>query len=157
MYVWRLPWVRSGRACLISLELWLLGCLLTAPAWHFSSSDSATSERHVREHISRWLRFFGEILSIAILDEPISPRLLAAGALMAIGLWLHLTEKHIHPHVHVAMDHEHEHVHDSHHQHEHPFPVAPGRVHTHLHHHEPMTHTHEHYPDTHHQHGNEET
>ncbi len=101
--------------------------------------------------------FFGAVLSIAFLHEPISPRLLAAGALMATGLWLHLTEKHIHPHVHVAMDHEHEHAHDVHHQHNHSFPVTPGMVHTHPHHHEPMTHTHEHYPDAHHQHGNEET
>jgi drug/metabolite transporter (DMT)-like permease len=101
--------------------------------------------------------FFGAVLSIALLGESINAKLLAAGALMAIGLWLHLTEKHVHPHVHVAMDHEHEHVHDSHHQHEHPYPVAPGTVHTHLHHHEPVTHTHEHFPDVHHQHGNEES
>jgi drug/metabolite transporter (DMT)-like permease len=99
--------------------------------------------------------FFGAVLSIAFLHEHISSKLLTAGALMAFGLWLHLTERHIHTHVHVAMDHEHEHAHDSHHQHEHPYPVTPGTVHTHSHHHEPMTHTHEHYPDAHHQHGNE--
>ena len=97
--------------------------------------------------------FFGAVLSIAFLHEHISSKLLIAGALMAFGLWLHLTEKHIHSHVHEAMDHEHAHTHDAHHQHEHPYPVEHGTVHTHLHHHEPMTHTHEHYPDVHHQHG----
>ncbi len=90
------------------------------------------------------------------LHEHISSKLLSAGALMAVGLWLHLTEKHVHPHVHLALDHEHEHTHDAHHQHEHPYPVKPGTVHTHPHHHEPMTHTHEHYPDAHHQHEHEE-
>ena len=99
--------------------------------------------------------FFGAVLSIAFLHEHINSKLLTAGALMAFGLWLHLTERHIHTHVHVAMDHAHEHTHDSHHQHEHPYPVTPDTVHTHSHHHEPMTHTHEHYPDAHHQHGNE--
>jgi drug/metabolite transporter (DMT)-like permease len=99
--------------------------------------------------------FFGAILSIAFLHEHISSRLLIAAVLMALGLWLHLTEKHIHGHVHEAMNHEHVHTHDAHHQHEHPYPVEPGTVHTHPHHHEPMTHTHEHYPDAHHQHGDE--
>lgn len=96
--------------------------------------------------------FFGATLSVAFLHEQISFRLLTAGALMAVGLWLHLTEKHSHPHIHLAMDHEHEHAHDAHHQHDHPYPVEAGTVHTHPHHHDPMTHTHEHYPDTHHRH-----
>lgn len=96
--------------------------------------------------------FFGAILAIAILHEPVSLKLIAAGVLMAIGLWLHLTEKHIHPHSHASFDHEHEHTHDEHHQHEHPHPIAPGTTHTHPHHHDPVTHTHEHYPDAHHQH-----
>jgi drug/metabolite transporter (DMT)-like permease len=99
--------------------------------------------------------FFGAVLSITFLHERLGSRLIIAGALMGIGLWLHLTEKHIHAHIHVAMDHEHEHTHDAHHQHEHSYPVTRGTVHTHSHHHEPMTHTHEHYPDAHHQHDNE--
>jgi drug/metabolite transporter (DMT)-like permease len=100
--------------------------------------------------------FFGAALSIAVLNERISAKLVAACALMAVGLWLHLTEKHIHTHVHMAMDHEHEHTHDAHHQHEHPYSVEEGTVHTHPHHHEPMTHAHEHYPDAHHQHDHEQ-
>jgi EamA-like transporter family len=99
--------------------------------------------------------FFGAVLSITFLHERLGSKLIIAGALMAIGLWVHLTERHIHTHVHVAMDHEHEHSHDAHHQHEHPYPVTPGAVHTHSHRHELMTHAHEHYPDAHHQHGNE--
>lgn len=96
--------------------------------------------------------FFGAVLAVALLQEPVSPRLVASGILMALGLWLHLTEKHVHLHAHAALDHEHEHTHDEHHRHEHPFPVAPGTTHSHPHHHEPVTHSHEHYPDAHHQH-----
>ena len=99
--------------------------------------------------------FFGAALSIAFLYDHLGPRLLAAGAVMAIGLWLHLTEVHIHTHLHLTLDHEHEHTHDPHHQHDHSYPVAPGTSHTHTHHHEPITHKHEHYPDVHHQHGDE--
>jgi drug/metabolite transporter (DMT)-like permease len=50
--------------------------------------------------------FFGAVLFIALLHEHLSARLLIAGALMAVGLWLHLTESRIHKHAHVAMDHE---------------------------------------------------
>jgi drug/metabolite transporter (DMT)-like permease len=49
---------------------------------------------------------FGAVLFIALLHEHLSARLLIAGALMAVGLWLHLTESRIHKHAHVAMDHE---------------------------------------------------
>ncbi|MFZ1344667.1 DMT family transporter [Thiothrix eikelboomii] len=96
--------------------------------------------------------FFGAILAIIILDEPISLALVIAGALMALGLWLHLTEYHSHEHEHPALEHEHSHVHDEHHQHEHDFPVQVGERHRHWHQHEPMTHTHAHYPDAHHRH-----
>ena len=96
--------------------------------------------------------FFGAVLAIVLLHEHLSIKLVLAGALMAFGLWLHLTEKHAHSHAHPGMDHEHEHTHDAHHQHDHPYPVASGTTHSHAHHHEPLTHTHEHYPDAHHQH-----
>ena len=36
--------------------------------------------------------FFGAVLSTVLLREPLSPALLVAGALMALGVWLHLTE-----------------------------------------------------------------
>jgi len=96
--------------------------------------------------------FFGAILAIPLLREPISERLLIAGALMIVGVWLHLTEQHSHEHTHEAMEHDHEHVHDEHHQHEHDEPVASGVRHSHPHRHESTTHTHAHFPDAHHRH-----
>jgi drug/metabolite transporter (DMT)-like permease len=100
--------------------------------------------------------FFGAVLAIILLHEPLTIQLAAAGAFMALGLWLHLTEKQVHSRMHTAVDHEHEHTHDEHHLHDHPYPIAPGTTHTHVHHHEPMTHTHEHYPDAHHLHEHKE-
>ena len=44
--------------------------------------------------------FFGAVLALPLLGESVSPRLLLAGALMALGVWLHLTERH--PHEHAA-------------------------------------------------------
>ena len=99
--------------------------------------------------------FFGAALAVLLLGEPAQGPLLAAGALMAIGVWLHLTERHEHPHAHEALDHAHEHVHgagDAHHDHVHEPPVPPGTRHSHPHHHAPLVHTHPHYPDAHHRH-----
>lgn len=96
--------------------------------------------------------FFGAVLSIILLNESISLALVFAGLLMALGVWLHLTEYHSHEHDHSVLEHEHVHIHDEHHQHQHDFPVSVGEQHTHWHRHEPITHTHAHYPDAHHQH-----
>jgi drug/metabolite transporter (DMT)-like permease len=93
--------------------------------------------------------FIGALLAVALLNEPLTTRLLAAGILMGIGLWLHLSERHDHEHEHQAIEHEHAHVHDEHHQHSHG-PVS--EPHSHRHRHEPMRHSHPHYPDLHHQH-----
>lgn len=95
--------------------------------------------------------FFGAVLAIA-LGEPITVPLLVAGALMAVGIWLHLTEHHSHSHTHEALEHEHRHIHDEHHQHSHDEPVTPGTAHSHWHRHDPLTHAHEHFPDAHHRH-----
>lgn len=43
--------------------------------------------------------FFGAILAL-LTGEPLTVPLLLAGTLMAIGLWLHLTERHEHLHAH---------------------------------------------------------
>ena len=94
--------------------------------------------------------FFGAVLAIPLLGEPISARLLIAAALMALGVWLHLTEQHRHPHTHEPMEHEHEH--DAHHQHPHNEPIPTGAKHRHQHRHEPLTHGHAHFPDSHHRH-----
>lgn len=95
--------------------------------------------------------FFGALLALLMGDSVTMP-LLVAGALMALGTWLHLTERHEHGHEHEEMVHDHEHTHDEHHRHEHDYPVTTGRKHRHLHRHEPMTHMHPHFPDAHHWH-----
>jgi len=95
--------------------------------------------------------FLGATLAV-VLGDPITLPLLIAGLLMALGIWLHLTERHEHEHRHEALEHEHEHVHDEHHQHMHEKSVEPGTKHRHPHQHEPLTHTHPHFPDSHHRH-----
>jgi drug/metabolite transporter (DMT)-like permease len=75
-----------------------------------------------------------------------------AAALMAAGIWLHLTEAHGHAHRHEPMTHAHWHSHDAHHQHVHDFPCDEGTAHSHPHQHAPLTHTHPHFPDIHHRH-----
>ena len=97
--------------------------------------------------------FVGALLAVVLLGEPLTARLLAAGALMALGLWLHLAERHDHEHVHEALEHEHRHRHDAHHQHAHAPGTPPGEPHTHWHRHAPLVHRHPHYPDLHHRHG----
>jgi drug/metabolite transporter (DMT)-like permease len=96
--------------------------------------------------------FVGAIAAVLIWREPIHLELLAAGVLMALGVWLHLTERHEHFHVHEPMTHEHEHTHDTHHQHEHTPEDPAGEPHTHRHRHERLEHSHPHYPDIHHRH-----
>ncbi len=96
--------------------------------------------------------FFGALLAIVVLGEPVTPPLLIAGALMALGVWLHLTEHHAHDHVHAALEHTHEHRHDEHHEHAHEGSVDPNTRHSHAHRHLPMRHSHGHFPDGHHRH-----
>ncbi|MDE2277827.1 MAG: DMT family transporter [Burkholderiales bacterium] len=96
--------------------------------------------------------FFGALLGVLVLHEPVTAALLAAGALMALGVWLHLTEHHGHWHTHEADTHTHEHVHDAHHRHAHADGIDPAEPHSHVHAHVPMAHSHAHYPDAHHRH-----
>ena len=96
--------------------------------------------------------FIGAILAVAMFDEPITARLIGAGCLMAIGLYLHLSEDHEHEHQHEAIDHEHRHTHDAHHRHSHAPNDPVGEPHNHWHRHVPMIHKHPPYPDTHHRH-----
>ena len=96
--------------------------------------------------------FFGALISIALLREPLSGGLIAAGALMAAGAWLHLTERHEHEHRHTSLDHSHRHVHDEHHEHVHEVDDVADEPHTHRHVHERTLHIHPHYPDIHHRH-----
>ena len=96
--------------------------------------------------------FFGTALAIPLLGEEIHARLIIAGTLMGLGIWLHLTERHEHEHCHEARAHEHEHAHDCHHQHEHDMVIESVTKHSHRHLHDPFTHAHDHFPDTHHRH-----
>jgi drug/metabolite transporter (DMT)-like permease len=96
--------------------------------------------------------FVGAAVSLLVFWESLSWPLVAAGGLMELGVYLHLTERHDHEHEHEEMYHEHAHVHDEHHQHAHGPDDPPGEPHTHPHKHEAMTHTHAHYPDMHHRH-----
>jgi len=96
--------------------------------------------------------FIGALLAVALFAEPLSARLLLAGALMALGVYVHLRESHEHGHTHAELDHEHRHVHDEHHQHGHAAGDPPGEPHSHWHRHATLTHRHPHYPDLHHRH-----
>lgn len=96
--------------------------------------------------------FFGALLALVLTSAPATPLLLLAAMLMAVGAWLHLTERHAHPHRHRAVAHAHAHVHDEHHRHAHDFPWDGAEPHVHTHVHEPLEHTHRHYPDLHHRH-----
>jgi drug/metabolite transporter (DMT)-like permease len=96
--------------------------------------------------------FAGAVAGVILWREPVTLGLLAAGFLMGLGVWLHITEAHEHRHVHEPLTHEHKHTHDEHHQHEHLPDDPPGEPHTHRHRHERLEHSHPHYPDLHHRH-----
>lgn len=70
--------------------------------------------------------FVGAAVALALLGESTSPAFWLAAALMALGVWLHLTERHEHEHTHEALE------------------QTPG--------HPPITHSHPHFPDIHHRH-----
>ncbi|MBN9103715.1 MAG: chromate transporter [Propionibacteriaceae bacterium] len=102
--------------------------------------------------------FFGAVLAVA-LGEPVTVPLLVAGALMGVGVWLHLRERHVHEHTHPALTHDHWHIHDdAHHDHPHgpDAPPVTGRGHRHPHEHAELSHAHPHYPDAHHRHDHSE-
>ena len=103
--------------------------------------------------------FFGALLAIVLLGDAVTPQLLAAGALMAAGVALHLSERHLHRHQHETMAHSHVHLHgtgDTHHDHVHTPPAPPGTSHSHPHEHTEMVHSHPHFPDAHHRHKHED-
>lgn len=99
--------------------------------------------------------FLGATWSVLLLGDTMTTSLVVAGVLMAVGVWLHLSEQHAHLHDHEALSHTHSHVHgigDDHHDHSHDVPVAAGTRHSHAHMHQPLTHAHPHLPDAHHAH-----
>jgi hypothetical protein len=98
--------------------------------------------------------FLGAAMALVRFREPMSVQLGGAAVLLAIGVYLHLSERHeyahahAHAHAHEVLDHDHRHVHDEHHRPDH----CPGDLHTHAHHHPPMRHKHPHYPNLYHRH-----
>ena len=96
--------------------------------------------------------FFGAAVAIGLQHEPLTLALLTAAALMAWGVWLHVSEHHEHRHTHERLEHSHSHVHDVHHRHSHGFAWDGREPHAHPHTHHPMRHAHPHFPDIHHQH-----
>ncbi|MDE2416930.1 MAG: EamA family transporter [Burkholderiales bacterium] len=96
--------------------------------------------------------FVGAVISIVVFAEPTGVSFWIAAALMAAGVWLHLTEHHAHEHEHTELIHGHEHRHDEHHQHSHDFAWDGVEPHTHVHQHPRLKHRHAHFPDIHHRH-----
>jgi drug/metabolite transporter (DMT)-like permease len=95
--------------------------------------------------------FLGAALAWAMGERVGGLATVGAGALCALGVWLHLTESHEHAHAHEPLDHEHAHRHDDGH-HTHAHEVYPEGEHSHPHRHEAQSHTHAHAPDLHHRH-----
>jgi hypothetical protein len=96
--------------------------------------------------------FFGAALAVVLQADAVTPQMVAAGLLMAAGVWLHLTERHGHVHEHVRQEHTHDHSHDEHHRHAHAFAWDGDQPHTHPHVHRRLVHSHPHFPDIHHRH-----
>ena len=96
--------------------------------------------------------FIGAAASFALLGEAPDTSFWVAAVLMAIGVALHLTERHRHMHGHEALTHTHPHTHDEHHRHEHDFAWDGTEPHSHTHAHDLLRHSHAHFPDIHHRH-----
>lgn len=96
--------------------------------------------------------FVGAALSLLLFTEHPGLAFWVAGVLMAVGVWLHVSERHAHEHMHEPLAHDHRHRHDEHHQHAHDFPWDGKEPHTHPHVHDPLVHSHAHFPDIHHRH-----
>ncbi len=96
--------------------------------------------------------FVGAGISLLVFGESVGLQFWIAVLLMAIGAWLHLTEKHEHAHEHEPLQHAHTHTHDAHHQHAHDFAWIGTGSHVHLHTHTNIRHSHGHFPDIHHRH-----
>lgn len=99
--------------------------------------------------------FMGVVLSWVLLREPVSPTFMIALAIMLLGAYFAVSEKHLHAHIHSEVTHEHRHSHeDGHHVHPHPAGMEPlpEEEHSHMHTHPAVSHIHAHLPDEHHRH-----
>ena len=96
--------------------------------------------------------FVGSAIALVWLRESVGRFYVPALGLMAIGLAIHLTERHEHDHLHSPLAHAHRHYHeDAHHRHD----VATASSDAAEHLHEPVAHRHGHTPDDHHLHEHE--
>jgi drug/metabolite transporter (DMT)-like permease len=95
--------------------------------------------------------FIGAAIGVAVVPTHLTWFTGAAALLFALGVLLHLSERHAHAHHHEATTHEHADRHDDgHHTHAH---QVPGESeHSHPHQHQPTEHAHEHGEDVHHGH-----
>lgn len=97
--------------------------------------------------------FIGVLISWIVLRDAITGSFLTALAIMLIGTYFAISEKHEHPHIHVEETHEHRHRHDDGHHGHHDIEIT--EEHSHEHTHEKQAHTHTHMPELHHQHKHE--
>jgi drug/metabolite transporter (DMT)-like permease len=95
--------------------------------------------------------FLGVVVALALGAPWPGATLPIAGALVGVGVWLHLSERHAHPHRHETLAHEHVHTHDDGHHAHHHDPMTAG-AHSHAHEHETVEHAHAHSEDVHHRH-----
>jgi drug/metabolite transporter (DMT)-like permease len=96
--------------------------------------------------------FAGAALALLFPGEAPTLMFWIAAALMAVGIWLHVSEVHGHLHTHQPTAHRHVHRHDEHHRHTHDFDWDGREPHSHPHEHEAQSHSHAHFPDIHHRH-----
>jgi drug/metabolite transporter (DMT)-like permease len=94
--------------------------------------------------------FIGAALSIPLLGEVPQLVIVPAGASMAVGAYLLLTERHSHSHWHPRVVHDHVHHLDRQHRHHHDVPSPEPYRHEHIH--EEEVHEHRHWPDEEHRH-----
>ena len=97
--------------------------------------------------------FLGVLISWIALRDAITGSFLTALAIMLIGTYFAISEKHEHQHIHVEETHEHRHRHDDGHHSHHDVEIT--EEHSHEHTHETQAHTHTHMPEIHHQHKHE--
>ncbi|QXC60581.1 DMT family transporter [Aquihabitans sp. G128] len=96
---------------------------------------------------------FGVATAVLVLGETITPAEGLAIAVMSLGIYLLVTERHVHRHAHLPLEHDHRHRHDDgHHDHVHDEPVLE---HAHVHAHAARSHAHRHVSDVHHRHPHE--
>jgi drug/metabolite transporter (DMT)-like permease len=95
--------------------------------------------------------FLGAAAAWALGDRHADAGAVVAAALFALGVILHVTERHSHRHIHASLEHDHLHRHDDdHHTHVHDPPFVGEHSHRHVH--ERVEHDHPHGLDAHHEH-----